>query len=165
MTSTSTGPHITRARNVTYMGRAAKVSEVRATSKATGERVAITRWVEDSSEENGSLPAGTVEARHMRGDGRFPQEFSLFAHVRFDGPTAAEDAQAWAVEQITLGRGSTALAMSYAQVHRVATIRARQRAEFLRTPSVPVADWPAHRDAVLAEYADTDRTPADPRED
>lgn len=127
---------LTKPKQVTYMGRRAMVWEMRKNTNRLGERVAFTAWLDDASEENGSHPAGTVTARHMTGDGRFPAEFSLFAHVLFDGPTAAQDAEAWGRDRIESGAASTPESVRHADENAIASIAARARSQFHR--SIPV---------------------------
>lgn len=56
-------------REVTYQGRRAEVWTIARTKGQAreGERVLVTRWVDQASRENGSHPAGTVVVRHLRG--------------------------------------------------------------------------------------------------
>jgi hypothetical protein len=58
---------ITKKRNVTYFGRKAQVWEAREAG-ASGVRYTFTRWIDACCEKNGSLPAGTVTRRRVKGD-------------------------------------------------------------------------------------------------
>lgn len=137
MTTTTTAPRVTRSKNVTYLGVPAKVWDVLKNSNRLGERVSLIRWVGASGPENGDHPAGTVTARHMRGDGRYPAEFSLYAHVAFHGEDATERATAWAVEQITSGAADTPEAQAHAAGYREASLAAAARHQFHQsTPTV-----------------------------
>jgi hypothetical protein len=68
---------ITKARQVTYLGKRAEVWEDREGGQY-GRRTIFTRWIDASGAGNGNYPAGTVTARTVEGDGRKP---SFIVHV------------------------------------------------------------------------------------
>lgn len=93
--------HLHKSRNVTYLGRAAKVWTLTKTANATGERVQFVRWVEQATSENGGHAPGTVVASHMTGDGRYRDKFTKHAEAVFTGPDATAEASDWALQRLT----------------------------------------------------------------
>lgn len=96
------GLRLTKTKNVTYMGRAAKVWDLLATANKLGERVSLVRWIEDADERNGGHKAGTVVARHCKGDGQ-RRDFVQYAERAFHGETAEADALEWSHQRLAEG--------------------------------------------------------------
>lgn len=81
-------------RTATYHGRRARVGTVG--SQGFGRRVVVMEWLDDATPENGGHAAGTVVARHMKGDGR-TADHVVYAEQTFDDLSAAFD---WAEERL-----------------------------------------------------------------
>lgn len=90
----------TKPRNVTYMGRAAKVWDALPGTNRLGERVSLTRWIEQADERNGGHAPGTIVATHHTGDGT-KRSYVRHAEQAFTGENAHDIASAWAIERLT----------------------------------------------------------------
>lgn len=113
---------LTKSRNVSYLGLAAKVRTLQRTTRPLGELVDFTLWMEQATVENGSHKPGTVVARHIEGDGRTPDTFSEYAVATFAGLHAEERAADWAMDRLSGDRKNSPQSTAHAAVHRAESI-------------------------------------------
>lgn len=61
---------IEKERNLTYLGRRARVLVEHHDKKRTGLRTITTEWIDEADPRNGGWPAGSVVRTTIKGDGQ-----------------------------------------------------------------------------------------------